>query len=95
MGSIGILKVKAATSRATCQECHRKIDKGAAAVALYHTHFGDRVYYHRACVIRSLAGGLLAAGKTVVESWIEGDLAGAVRGLYSEINQIEQEGGTS
>jgi len=95
MGDISYMKTKAVSNRATCQECHQKIDKGAAVVMLYHSHFMKRVYYHRACVIRSLAGGLLAAGKSVVASWEHEDLAATVRELDSEIFQIEQEGGTS
>jgi len=88
MGQISYIKAKAVSGRATCQECHRKIDKGAPVVVLYHDYFGDRVQYHRSCIVRAFAGGLVKAGSEVVKNWEHGDLAGAVRYLDSELAEL-------
>jgi len=88
MGQISFILSEGATGRATCQTCRQKIEKGAPSVILYHDYFGDRVQFHRGCILEALAGGLLAAGKSVVASWEHGDLAGAVRYLDSELAEL-------
>lgn len=91
-GNYYLQTIKDPSGRAKCQSCRLVIQKDQPAVSVGNFYFHSHEYFHLACIVKALAGGLLAAGKSVVGAWEHGDLAGAVRELDSEIYQIEREG---